>query len=363
MKKRLLACGLVVSLGCLANTSMSVDLTPEEHLGKAMYEDVDFSFNQAQSCKSCHDPVAGFADPTNAADPFNTAVSTGADGVSKGARNAPTAAYAGFSPVRYKTKGTGEYFGGLFWDSRADGSQLGDPLAEQAQGPPLNPVEMAMPTKESIVAIIADKYADSFADIYGFTAFDQTDEAYNLFARAIAAYERSPKVLQFASRFDLNSLTPVEQYGQSLFKAHCNSCHFMGRSRGQGPLFTSFGYANIGIPENPLVVGDENDLGLGKVVGEQAQEGKFKIPTLRNVEKTAPYGHNGYFPTLKDVVNFKNSRDSMGLVPDVPDNISNAIGNLGMTEAQVDAVVQFLLTLSDPDPEDTLAQQTAAQGE
>nr|AOO54681.1 cytochrome C peroxidase [uncultured bacterium] len=220
---------------------------------------------------------------------------------------------------------------------------------------------MAMPDKESIVAVIKDKYADRFEAVYGYTEFDQIDGTYEVFARAIAAYERSPEVLKFNSRFDRQTLTPVEEYGQGLFKMHCSSCHFMGRSRGDGPLFTSFGYANIGIPENPQVVGDENDLGLGAVVGEKAQEGKFKIPTLRNVEKTAPYGHNGYFPTLKDVVNFKNARDSMGLTPDVADNISSAIGNLGMTETQVDAVVQFLLTLSDQ--KDTLAPQTAVQGE
>lgn len=361
MKKRILACALAVTLGCLANTSMAVDLTPEEQLGKAMYMDVEFSFNQTQSCQSCHDEATGFADPENAADPYNSFVSTGADGVQKGGRNAPTAAYAGYSPARYKTKRTGEYFGGLFWDSRADGSLLGDPLAEQAQGPPLNPVEMNMPDVAAIVEVIEGNYAEEFKIVYDFDSFDQEDEAYNLFARAIAAYERSPEVLKFNSRFDRRSLTPVEEYGQGLFKMHCSSCHFMGRSRGDGPLFTSFGYANIGIPENPLVTGDEHDLGLGAVVGEKAQEGKFKIPTLRNVEKTAPYGHNGYFPTLRDVVNFKNARDSMGLTPDVAENVTNAIGNLGMTEDQVDAVVQFLLTLTDQT--DTVAPQTAAQGD
>ena len=361
MRKRLLACGLTVTLGLLANTSMAVDLTPEEQLGKFMYEDVNFSLNKTQSCKSCHDASAGFADPTNAADPVNTVVSTGDDGVSTGGRNAPTAAYAGYSPVRYKMKGTGEYFGGLFWDSRADGSQLGDPLAEQAQGPPLNDVEMNMPDVAAIAEIIESNYAKEFKIVYDFESFDQIDETYNLFARAIAAYERSPEVLKFNSRFDNRSLTPIEEYGQGLFKMHCSSCHFMGRSRSDGPLFTSFGYANIGIPKNPLIAADKPDLGLGAVVGEKAQEGKFKIPTLRNVEKTAPYGHNGYFPSLRDVVDFKNARDSMGLIPEVPDNISTAIGNLGMTEDQVDAVVQFLLTLTDQT--DTLAPQTASQGD
>ena len=72
----------------------------------------------------------------------------------------------------------------------------------------------------------------------------------------------------------------------------------------KGPVFTNYGYANIGIPKNPLLPSDVPDLGLGTTVRDTLQDGKFKIPTLRNVGVSAPYGHNGYFPTLKDIVNF-----------------------------------------------------------
>lgn len=341
MKKQVLACAMVLPLALLANRTLAVELTPEEQLGKALYEDTSFSYNQLQSCKSCHDPAAGFADPAH------TAVSTGADGVSKGGRNGPTAAYAGLSPVRYSIKQGGDYFGGLFWDSRADGSLLGDPLAEQAQGPPLNPVEMAMVDKDAIVTVIADSYTDEFLEVYAFSSFEDIDQTYNLFAKAIAAYERSPEVMKFSSRYDQNQLSQHELRGHGLVKKYCSSCHLMDNTTGYGAAFTSFGYANIGLPENPLVVGDEGDLGLGAVVNKARENGKFKIPTLRNVAMTAPYGHNGYFTTLQEMVTFMNSRDSMGLEADVQQNISKAVGNLGLTASQVDSIVAFLEALTD----------------
>ena len=79
-----------------------------------------------------------------------------------------------------------------------------------------------------------------------------------------------------------------------------------------------------------------------------SQLGKFKVPTLRNVALTAPYGHNGYFATLREMVVFKNTRET-GDWPaaDVGENITMEIGNLGLSDAEVDAVVAFLMTLTD----------------
>jgi cytochrome c peroxidase len=74
-------------------------------------------------------------------------------------------------------------------------------------------------------------------------------------------------------------------------------------------LLTNHGYTNIGLPVNPLLADNPIDLGLGGFLKIEAQNGKFKIPTLRNVALTAPYGHNGYFATLKDIIRFKNTRD------------------------------------------------------
>jgi len=335
----MLVCAAVVPLAFLANTSMSVDLTSEEQLGKSLFEDVNISYNQMQSCRSCHDGAAGFADPAG------TPVSLGADGVSKGRRNTPTAAYAGMSPVRYKTS-KNEYYGGLFWDSRDHGLTLGDPLMEQAQGSPLNPVKMNT-TLDDLVNVLKSSYAEQFAAEYKFTNFADQSEAYRLFAQAIAAYQRSPDVMKFSSLFDQGKLTRDQMKGHGLFQQYCSSCHPMANNTGYGAPFTTFGYVNIGLPENPLVTGDENDLGLGAVVNSGSQNGKFKIPTLRNVADTAPYGHNGYFTSLKDMVNFINSRDSMHLQPDVDQNITKVVGNLGLTDMQVNHLVSFLESLSD----------------
>ncbi len=345
-------------LGALVCTLWAQELTPLESLGKAMYKDTAFSYNNTQSCQSCHHPAVGFVDPDNTRDPQNSPVSVGADGISVGGRNAPSAAYAGFSPQL--TKGAdGEYVGGMFWDGRATGYTLGDPLAEQAQGPPLNPVEMAMPDKAAVVAAVAaSEYADLFLSVFEMQDFDDVDAAYDNIGRAIAAYERSHSVQRFNSRFDRGRLTVTEQSGGELFKANCAACHPDTPQEGnQAVLFTTYGYANVGLPANPLLAGNSVDYGLGGFLesdyfGEGRindpnfadHYGKFKIPTLRNVAATAPYGHNGVFATLTDMVAHLNQRTA---IPEVDRNISEQVGDMGLDEAQIADIVAFLRTLSD----------------
>lgn len=118
---------------------------------------------------------------------------------------------------------------------------------------------------------------------------------------------------------------------------------------GKGPLFTNYSYDNIGIPANPLLAGNDVDLGLGGFLGDATQNGKFKVPTLRNIALTAPYGHNGYFPTLKDMVSFKNTRDVLNWEdPEVTENLNiDDMGNLELTDPEVDDLVAFLMTLTD----------------
>ena len=341
MRKRLLAVTLALPMVCSLGSSFSFALTDEEELGKAMFFDTMFSFNNTQSCSSCHDPLAGFTDPNH------TPVSLGADGQSVGGRNAPSAAYAGASPVRHLIKNKQEYVGGMFWDSRADGSTLGDPLAEQALGPPTNSLEMAMESEAAVVQVLADNYAEEFASVYNFTDFENSvDEAYALFGRAIAAYERSVEVSRFSSPYDRGELTNLELAGEELFRRHCATCHTMAGSPASRSMFTSYGYANIGLPANtPEVPG--GDLGLGAVVNDVNQNGKFKIPTLRNVAMTPPYGHNGYFTHLNEMVRFMNDHDDAIYPPDIGVNVSPLIGNMGMTEKQVRSVIAFLQALTD----------------
>ena len=361
LKKVLFVLPILIFMGVAAASS----LTPIEQLGKIMYQEKDFSFNGTQSCMTCHHHNSGFADPANNRDPYVSVVSVGADGYSLGGRNAPTAAYAGYSPNLHWSETDGGYKGGLFWDGRATGLILGDPLAEQAQGPPLNPVEMNMPDAASVVQVVRDAaYIDLFYQVFGEGSLDDVASAYDDISIAIAAFEHSGQVLKFSSRFDRGQLTSKEQTGQALFNIHCARCHNAAPLQDGTPaLFTSFGYVNIGVPSNPLLAGNPADMGLGgflesdyysnePLIGDAnfaAQYGKFKVPTLRNIALTAPYSHNGVFPTLHKVVDFHNTRDvSDWPSPEVATNLNTEdIGNMGLSEAEVDDIVAFLVSLSD----------------
>lgn len=332
----------------LAMAASPDGLTDMELLGRHLYKDQNISLYQNLSCQVCHHPLAGFADRRNALHPETSVVSLGSDGVSLGGRNAPVSAYAGFSP-NLGQNADGEYVGGLFWDGRADGSVLGDPLAEQAQGPPLNPVEMAMPDRASVIAVIENSvYANLFIRVFGQGAFNDVDEAYDNFARAVAAYERSPEVTSFTSKYDQAPATfsDEEASGETLFEANCSICHSTDTAFGAPEaLFTNYQYANIGVPANPLVPLSEPDPGLGATVGDTAQNGKFKIPTLRNVAASPPYSHNGNFSSLKAMVEFINN--SSTFTPETAENIDPRVGKMGLSEADINNLVLFLETLTD----------------
>lgn len=280
----------------------------------------------------------------------------------------------------------------MFWDGRATGWILGDPLAEQAQGPFLNPLEQALPAASDVVdRVCKSKYAALFRAVWGESSC--TDPAaYDSIARSIAAYERSAEVSPFSSKYDAYLLgqavlTPQEKKGLKLFdgKANCSKCHVLDDP---APLFTDYTYDNLGVPRNPQNPFYSNtefnpegsnwvDPGLGgflKSIGaEDALEmGKHKVPTLRNVDKrpgpsfVKAYGHNGYFKSLKGIVHFYNTRDAKppcsdlfttekdALIqgcwpaPEIADNVNNAeLGKLGLTAAEEDDIVAFLKTLSD----------------
>jgi cytochrome c peroxidase len=349
MKKQFKIVGLVILLITGSALVLTAAGPPQvvndtEKLGMRLYKDKNLSLYQNQSCQTCHHPLAGFADRSNFLNPYDKVVSLGSDGVSLGGRNAPVSAYAGYSPNRGQDA-YGEWFGGMFWDGRATGDTLGDPLAEQALGPPMNPVEMAMPSKEAIMEVVkASAYYPLWKKVYG--PITDADEAYDNFGRAIAAYERSADVTRFTSKYDVapNDFTAAEDRGMALFEIHCASCHATTAAFGApAALFTTYGYANIGVPANLAV--PSPDLGLGGELGDETQDGKFKIPTLRNIAVTAPFSHNGGFPTLYDMVSFMN--DSSSFVPDVEENIDISVGNLGLTESQIDDLIAFLNTLTD----------------
>ena len=339
---------LIIS-GLLATSFSATALTDQETVGQNLYFDTNLSEPAGQSCASCHEPVAGFADPDQ-----NLPVSEGVIAGLFGGRNSPTASYAAFTPP-FTTSGGVK--GGQFWDGRAS------TLADQAKGPFLNPVEMANTSRAQVIMKIqASAYSVQFSQVCGPDAYDaaNVDQSYDCMADAIAAFESTPVFSPFSSKYDavqagLAEFTAQEQEGLNLFNgnAKCAHCHSTGKGK-EPDLFTDFKYDNIGLPANPevsaLTGNSDIDLGLGAALSDSKYDGEFKTSHLRNVELTAPYMHNGVLKTLKEVVHFYNTRDIPGLwpAPEVPGNISSKfVGDLGLTDAEEDAIVAFMLTLTD----------------
>jgi len=381
-------------------------LTPMEELGKRLFFDKNLSTPAGQECAVCHHPSVGWTGP-NDRDNKNAGVYEGAVKGRFGNRKPPASAYAGGSPVLHQDK-EGKFVGGMFWDGRATGGSLGDPLAEQAMGPFLNPLEQNMPDKKAMVlAVKKADYAGLFEKVWGPASLDadkDADGAYTRIGRSIAAYERSAEVNPFSSRFDdfwgaarkkglaVESirednrrnyaglgLEDEELHGLALFntKGKCSQCHVLTSVEGRPPVFTDYTYDNLGAPRNPRnpFYGQPKnfnpqgtawvDKGLGGFLETQpkfkafaaANYGKHKVPTLRNVDKRpAPdfvkaYLHNGYFASLQRLVHFYNTRDKAGAnwpPPEVAENVNKEeTGNLGLTDAEENAIVVFLKTLSD----------------
>jgi cytochrome c peroxidase len=381
-------------------------LDPREELGQSLYFDEQLSEPAGQSCASCHDPEAGLADPD-----ADLPVSEGAQAAQFGTRNAPSAAYAMYSPVFRSDEGL--WRGGLYWDGHATGESLRDPLAEQARGPLLDPAEMSNPDKATVVAkVAASAYAGLFEQVWGEGSLEDVEAAYDRIALSIAAFERTALFAPFNSKYDAylracldrggtpddcatgigkaaqqaghRVLTAQEWQGLQLFVgsndndgileegegAMCGACHAATwaepprhlavvipswSSDGRiPPLFTDFTYDNLGVPGNsayPLDPDAAPDIGLGNVVDDPGEHGAFKVPTLRNVALTPPYAHNGSFETLQEIVHFYSTRDDPAAgwaAPEYPDTVSfDELGNLGLSSADEDALVAFMNTLTD----------------
>ena len=394
-----LICATAVLLTLVMGTAAAQE--PIEELGEFLFFDEDLSTPKGQSCATCHDPEWGFTGPDS--DINNAgAVYPGAIHTRFGNRKPPTSAYSGDSPVFDYEK----LIGGMFWDGRATGLNLleepSDPLTEQAMGPFLNPLEQNNPKKRIVcIKVQNSDYAELFEAVWGDCSLDcnnGVELTYERIARSIAEYERSIEVNPFSSKYDayledVIELTENETLGLELFNApnnndgikdvgeggNCTACHpsVIGDFNVDYPLFTDFTYDNLGIPKNP-----ENpfysmppyfnpdgmnwvDYGLGGFLATtvdhadkaDANMGKHKVPTLRNVDKrpdgdyVKAYGHNGYFKSLKDIVHFYNTRDVLEEDWPAPEVFAtmntDELGNLSLTGAEEDAIVAFMMTLSD----------------
>ncbi len=397
-------CVLIVFGMIVGVAGTTYALTPQEELGKSIFFDINLSINMNQPCAACHAPASGWTGP-DATINMHGAVYEGSVSGRFGNRKPPSSAYATQSPILHLSKQAGGMFvGGNFWDGRATGERLGSPSAEQAQGPFLNPLEQALPDAAAVIGkICASSYSDSFKQVCGASACDPANvsKAYDCVGYSIAAYEASPEVNQFSSKYDAvvagqAKFTKQEAEGFALFlgKAKCSKCHVVTPMARQA-LFTDYTFDNLGVPKNPenpfYSEPDFNplgaawiDLGLGGFLQyaahpdwvslAKANMGKFKVPTLRNVdkwdagtlgEKTKAYSHNGFFKSLKGIVHFYNTRD---VLPACPTNYTEAqalaagcwplpelalnmntreLGNLGLSSAEEDALVAFMMTLSD----------------
>ena len=278
-------------------------------LGKAEIYDVTLSPLNDIACATCHVPYTGFRGSTSI---FNATTASQAGGVPItnaappepnarfGPRNPQTYAYAPFAPILHYNATQGSFYGGNFWDMRATGIRLTNPAAEQAQGPPVNPVEMANPDTACVVWKASQSpYALLIKEIWGPQSFaihwpgnvatvcakpgpppandplpvhlstidrGTSNSTYDHMTMAMASYESSSDVSAFSSKFDAYlagnaNLTAEELAGYQLFngKASCNQCHLSGTAVNTvntqaaadvAPLFSDFTANNIGVPKN-----------------------------------------------------------------------------------------------------------------
>jgi len=387
-----------------------------EILGKLLNFDQNMSPFRNEACGFCHMPYTGFSGPIPSVN-LTMIAYPGTLRHRAGKRTAQRYTYSADFPVLEYNTAQGAFFGGNFWDARSTGYKLQSPDAEQAQHPPVDTQEMAFPDTACIAFRLSTAvYRPLFelvwgADFHirwpantekicatpgGAAGFggsatpirlspedrSKANNIYDHWGQSISKYERSNRLSPFTSKFDAflkgkYTLTPDETTGYDLFKgrANCNSCHLDGRSTalmpGQTdtgaaantrPLFTCFGYANLGLPLNPRVAlfyqttpdgfgftpnpygFGYRDLGLGTFLRSaanpnsqwvqfaQPSDGQMQTSTARDVAMTPPqcptteagqvdangsaipyfqkeFFHNGYIKSLKQLVHFYNTRD------------------------------------------------------
>lgn len=280
-------------------------------LGKRLYFEKDISINKTQSCNSCH-PIEN-----KGASADNRKTGKGAEG-QDGDRNDPPTMNAGFQIAQ-------------FWDGRAA------TLEEQAQGPPLNPIEMGMPNAEALVERLngIKSYPADFK-----LAFPGVEDpvTFDNFARAVAAFERT---LISRGRFDLfmdgdkQALSSQEKEGMHTFiNVGCVQCH-------SGPNLGGMTFQKMGVFH---AYNNDSDLGRMKVTNLESDKYVFKVPMLRNATLTAPYFHDGGAGNLAEAI------DQMGSLQ----------LNKKLNDREINDMLRFLTTLADAERTTALPMATKA---
>lgn len=306
-------------------------------LGEQLFFDKRLSADGTVSCASCHDPAMGFAS--------RDTVAIGVRNQS-GARNVPTLLNAKFSES-------------YFWDGRAR------TLEEQAKQPLLNAVEMGLENESVLIARVTS--IPEYRELFG-RLFPREGITLDTVAKTIAAYERT--LVSANSPFDRfikgdkSAITANQKAGWALFKgkAKCIECHAFSKS---SPVFTDFKFHNTGVAgknedlsqragairlrrrSEPVALfahqQEFSELGRFLVTLADKDIGAFKTPTLRDVELTGPYTHNGSLRTLLDVVRFYNEGGKKN------PNLDSKMQVLNLNEKEINQLVDFLRALTSDD--------------
>jgi cytochrome c peroxidase len=291
-------------------------------LGRMLFYEKKLSLDHTISCGSCHAPDASFSDVNQ--------FSQGVNGT-LGVRNAMALINLGWQTS-------------FFWDGRAY------TLEEQILEPVTNPVEMHLQWQEAVSRLKSDGvYRNQFYKAFGVLDFDSTHVAKALaqFLRTMISGEAKYDVMyKFANNIPLtasetaikNSVTSEEWAGYDLFKslngADCFHCH-------NGTLMQVQKFSNNGLDAV------FSDLGRGAVTNNPNDNGKFKVPSLRNIALSAPYMHDGRFATLDDVIeHYSTGIQHSGTIDPLIEFAS--VGGVHLNQEQRNQLKAFLLTLTDP---------------
>jgi cytochrome c peroxidase len=290
-------------------------------LGRKLFYESQLSGDNTQSCGDCHAPSSAFSDPNQ--------YSTGIDGI-QGNRNSMALINLGWQNF-------------FFWDGRAA------TLEDQILDPITNPIEMHETWPNAVSKLDASaEYRNMFYRAFGQRGIDSLKVT-----KAIAQFLRT--MISGKSKYDVmykneynytlsqeeqaiyQTVTPDELAGYDLFKslngADCFHCH-------NGPLIQVQKFSNNGLDATFI------DKGRGAITGNPNDDGKFKVPTLRNIEFTAPYMHDGRFSTLDEVIGHYSSGIQMS--PTIDPLIEFAgQGGVQLDAFEIDLLKKFLLTLSD----------------